>query len=181
GDDFAGRCRADTSGKLLAELIELNVVAVFGVVTKVDGGGDSFEMFTNPKADPQSGYEKKRLRVLVDADTIFTASAKEDIKTGREVQMVGLDLKNGTVRATRLTVYEGNWPVRMPDGKVLPAPGPPKCSPTFVPPSRCSRQRVPDLSCRVGCPISTPLVESWKQPCPEASEVGLLFRAYCRR
>ena len=126
GDDFAGRCRADTSGKLLAELIELNVIAFFGVVTKVDGGGDRFEMFTNPKADPQSGYEKKRLRVLVDADTIFTASAKEDLKSGREVQMVGQDLKNGTVRATRLTVYEGNWPVRMRDGKVLPPTGPPK-------------------------------------------------------
>jgi hypothetical protein len=126
GDDFAGRCRADASGRLLADLIELNVIAFFGVVTRVDGGGDSFEIFTNPKADPQSGYEKKRLRVLVDADTIFTASAKEDLKTGREVQMVGVDLKDGAVRATRLTVYEGDWPVRMRDGKVLPPTGPPK-------------------------------------------------------
>jgi hypothetical protein len=126
GDDFAGRCRADASGRLLADLIELNVIAFFGVVTRVDGGGDSFEIFTNPKADPQSGYEKKRLRVLVDADTIFTASAKEDLKTGREVQMVGVDLKDGAVRATRLTVYEGDWPIRMRDGKVLPPTGPPK-------------------------------------------------------
>ena len=126
GDDFAGRCRADASGRLLADLIELNVIAFFGVVTRVDGGGDSFEIFTNPKADPQSGYEKKRLRVLVDADTIFTASAKEDLKTGRDVQMVGVDLKDGAVRATRLTVYEGDWPVRMRDGKVLPPTGPPK-------------------------------------------------------
>jgi hypothetical protein len=124
GDDFAGRCRADANGRLVAELIELNVVNFFGVIAKVDG--DRFEMLTNPNADPQSAYEKKRLIVSVDSDTLFDASAKEDIKTGRDVQMVGLGLKNGTVRATRLTVYEGNRPVRMRDGKVLPLTGPPK-------------------------------------------------------
>lgn len=50
--------RADGSGRLVAELIELNVVNFFGLITKVDSGDDSFEMFTNPNADPQSGYEK---------------------------------------------------------------------------------------------------------------------------
>ena len=78
------------------------------------------EMFTNPNADPGSGYQKKKLRVVVDPDTIFNASAKNDLRPGREVQMVGLDLKDGTVRATLLTVYEGNRPVRMGNGKVLP-------------------------------------------------------------
>src|ERR1039458_10007939 len=53
GDDFAGRCRADASGRLVADLIELNVVNFFGIITRVGGGGDSFDMFTNPKADPQ--------------------------------------------------------------------------------------------------------------------------------
>jgi hypothetical protein len=126
GDDFSARCRADTSGKLVAELIELNVVNFFGVITKVDVGGERFEMLTNPNADPQSGYVKKKLQVSVDADTLFDASATEDLKLGRDVQMVGLDLKNGTIRATRLTVYEGNRPVRMGNGKVLPPTGPPK-------------------------------------------------------
>jgi hypothetical protein len=125
GDDFAARCRADNSGRLAAELIELNVVAFFGIITKVDGGGERFEMFTNPNADPQSGYVKKSLTVTVDSATLFSASAKEDLKAGRDVQMVGLDLRDGTVRATRLTVYEGNRPVRMGNGKVLP-PEPPK-------------------------------------------------------
>lgn len=83
-------------------------------------------MLTNPNADPQSAYVKKKLTVTVGADTLFDASAKEDLKLGRDVQMVGLDLKNGTIRATRLTVYEGNRPVRMRDGKVLPPTGPPK-------------------------------------------------------
>ena len=127
GDDFAGRCRADASGRLVAELIELNVVTFFGIITKVDGGGEAFEMLTNPNADPQSGYVKKNLKVTVDSDTLFSASAKEDLKAGRDVQMVGLDLRNGMVKATRLTVYEGNRPVRMGNRKVLPPTGlPPK-------------------------------------------------------
>jgi hypothetical protein len=66
------------------------------------------------------------LKVTVDADTLFEASATEDLKLGRDVQMVGLDLKNGTIRATRLTVYEGNRPVRMGNGNVLLLTGPPK-------------------------------------------------------
>src|ERR1035437_2432621 len=124
-DDFAGRCRADASGRLVADMIELNVVYFFGIITRV--GGDGFDMFTNPKADPQSGYIEKNLKVTLDADTLFDASPEEDLKAGRDVQMVGLDLKNGTIRATRVTVYEGNRLVRMGNGKVLPPTGlPPK-------------------------------------------------------
>jgi hypothetical protein len=83
-------------------------------------------MFTNPNADPSSGYEKKTPRVVVDADTIFDSSAKEDLKVGRDVQMVGVDLRNGTTRATRVVVYEGDRPVPMGNGKVMPVTGPPK-------------------------------------------------------
>ena len=124
GDDFSARCRRDASGKLVAEVIWLNIVNYFGVITKVNG--DTFEMLTNPNAEPHSAYVKKKLKVLVDGDTIFDASVKEDLRPGRGVQMVGLDLKNGTVRATRLTVYEGKRPVRMGNGKVMPATGPQK-------------------------------------------------------
>jgi hypothetical protein len=83
-------------------------------------------MLTNLNADPQSAYVKERLKVAVDADTLFDASAKEDLRPGREVQMVGLDPRNGAARATRLTVYEGKRPVRMGNGKVMPVTRPPK-------------------------------------------------------
>jgi len=126
GDDFAGSCRADASGRLVAELIELNVVNFFGVITKVDVGGGKFQMLTNPNADPQSAYVKKNLTVMVDADTLFDLSAKEDLKVGRDVQMVGVDLRNGTAKATRMVVYEGHRPVRMGNGKVMPVTGPAK-------------------------------------------------------
>jgi hypothetical protein len=86
----------------------------------------TFEMLTNPNSDPHSAYVQKKLNVSVDAGTIFDASAKEDLRVGRGVQMVGLDLKDGTIRATRLTLYEGNRPVRIGNGKVSPPTGPPK-------------------------------------------------------
>ena len=126
GDDFAGRCRADASGRLMAELIELNVVNFFGVITKVEAGGGKFQMIANPNTDPQSAYEKKKLMVVVDADTLFDSSAKEDLKVGRDVQMVGVHLRNGTAKATRMVVYEGHRPVRMGNGKVMPVTGPAK-------------------------------------------------------
>lgn len=127
GDDLSARCYRNASGKLVADVIWLNIVNFFGVITAVKG--HSFEMLTNPNADPDSAYVKRTLKVSVDADTIFEASTKEDIRVGRNVQMVGLDLKNGAIRATRLTVYEGKRPVRMkagakvlaPDGTVMPA------------------------------------------------------------
>lgn len=127
GDQFAGRCKADSSGRLVAELIELNVVSFFGVITKAGERGSSFEMFTNPNADPQSAYVKKYLKVLVDRDTAFDASAREDLKVGREVQLVGVDLRNGTTKATKVVVYEGGRPVRMPAAaKIVPPSGPKK-------------------------------------------------------
>src|ERR1039458_3976061 len=124
---FTGDHTEVWKGKTSHDLsIELNVVNVFGIITKVEGGGEKFEMSTNPNADPKSGYERKVQKVVVDSATIFTASAKEDLKAGRDIQMVGLDLRNGAVRATRVTVYEGKWPVRMQNGKVMPTTGPPK-------------------------------------------------------
>lgn len=117
GDDITARYRADASGKFVADAMWLNGVNVFGVITKVTD--DGFQMLTNPNADPQSGYKTENKIVKLDADTIFEASAREDLKPGREVQTVGLDLKNGEVRATRLTIYEGKRPVRMGNGRII--------------------------------------------------------------
>jgi hypothetical protein len=53
--------------------------------------------------------------------------APEKTLKGREVQVVGLDLRNGRILATKVTVYDGNQPVRMqgttpvilPNGQIL--------------------------------------------------------------
>jgi hypothetical protein len=124
GDDVLAKCRKNSAGNLIAIEIWDNITNFYGVITKVDG--DSFEVFTNPNADPKSAYKKERKVVVVDAETVFQSSAKEDLKVGRGVHVVGLDLKDGKVSATRLTIYEGNRPVRMGSGYVMPVTGPSK-------------------------------------------------------
>jgi Domain of unknown function (DUF5666) len=116
GDNIIARYRTEGSGKLVAQAIWLNIVDFSGVITKV--ADDGFEVFTNPNADPESAYKKEAKKVSVDADTLFESSAEGDLKPGREVQLVGLDLRNGGILATRVTVYEENRPVRMGNGKV---------------------------------------------------------------
>jgi len=118
GDRSWAFCDREANGTLVARQVWLNIVNFSGVITKLDNGG--FEMLTNPNADPQSSYVKKELRVSLSPDTVFDASAREDLRVGRGVQMVGVELTDGTVRATRLTVYEGGNPVRVkPGAKVL--------------------------------------------------------------
>jgi hypothetical protein len=79
--------------------------------------GDGFEVLMNPNADGQPAHKRENKLVRFDADTIFQSSEKRDLKVGREVQTVGLDLRNGIVKATRVTVYEGKHPVRMKRAK----------------------------------------------------------------
>jgi hypothetical protein len=117
GDEVIAKCRRDASGNLIAEMMRLNGVNVAAVITKVAGSG--FEVLTNPNADPQSGYRTENRIVSVDEDTLFEESAREDLRVGRNVQVIGLDLKNGTIRATRVTVYEGHRPVRMGNARII--------------------------------------------------------------
>jgi hypothetical protein len=106
GDDIFASYRTDSSGKLVAEAMWLNIVNFFGVITKV--GDDQFQVFTNPNADPESAYKKENKIMSVDANTIFVSSAKQDLESGREVQIVGLDLRSGRILATRVTVFARN-------------------------------------------------------------------------
>jgi len=117
GDDVVARYRTQASGKHLADSIRLNGVRFFAVITKVTSSG--FEVFTYPGADPNSGYTKENKIVSVDEDTLFEDSAKEDLKVGRAVDVMGLALKDGTVRAARVTVSEGNRPVRMGNARII--------------------------------------------------------------
>ena len=95
------------------------------VITKVTG--TTFEVITNPNADPQSAYKKENKTIRVDRETSFVASASEDLKPGRNVQVVGRELGNGEIQATLVTVYEGNTPVRMrSDAVIRRADGSPK-------------------------------------------------------
>jgi Domain of unknown function (DUF5666) len=121
GDEIAARCRRDASGKLVAEAIWINIVSLSGVITRVNI--DSFEVFTNPDADPQSAYRKENKFIRFDPDTVFQSGERDDLKLGRAVQIIGLDLRNGVILATRVWIYEGKRPVRMGNGRLMAPDG----------------------------------------------------------
>lgn len=120
GDSIMARYRADASGKLVADAVWLNITNFWGVITRV--ADNEFNVLTNPNADPESAYKKENKAVEVDANTTFEASAEGDLKPGRNVQVVGLVLKNGEIEATRVIVYEGNRPVRMNPDAIITLP-----------------------------------------------------------
>ena len=70
-------------------------------------------------ATPGIGIAMSEGNILINSSkaagnaTLFDGSAMDDLRPGREVQMVGLDLRNGIVKATRVTVYEKKLPIRM--------------------------------------------------------------------
>lgn len=87
------------------------LVNVNGVITGVLG--NEFHVFTNPNADPQSAYKKEYKTVDFNSATTFEGSAPEDLKLTRDVQVIGINQKDGKILATKVVVYEGNSPVRM--------------------------------------------------------------------
>jgi len=118
GDRAIVNYRVDTPGKLVADEIWLNLENHFAVITSVNG--TSFDVLTNPDADPRSSYKQENRAVRIDANTVFEGSAREDLRAGRGVQVIGVRGGNGEILATRLIIYEGNRPVRMrSDARIL--------------------------------------------------------------
>jgi hypothetical protein len=97
---------------------------VWGRITAINKSG--FEVDQNFNADPQSGYRRGKRQVTFNSTTKFEESARQDLRVGRTVDIIGIEITNLGVQATRVIVYEGNRPVRMcagarmisPDGSV---------------------------------------------------------------
>jgi hypothetical protein len=117
GDRVFAACRLE-AGKLVAESIQLNLFHTTGAaITSVTDSG--FSVFTNPNADPHSAYRKENRIVEIDPDAFFEDSAREDIKPGRSADITGLELPDGKILATRITVFEGHHAVRFKGGRAV--------------------------------------------------------------
>ena len=81
-----------------------------------------FEVDENFNADPQSGYRRGKRQITLSSGTKFEESARQDLRAGRMVDIIGLETTDPGVQATRVIVYEGNAPVRMPAGARVIAP-----------------------------------------------------------
>lgn len=87
---------------------------VWGRITAINKLG--FEVDQNFNADPQSGYRRGKRQITFNSTTKFEGSARQDLRVGRTVDIIGTETTNSGVQATRVIVYERNAPVRMPAG-----------------------------------------------------------------
>jgi hypothetical protein len=120
GDRITARCRVVPGTGLTAEAIWLNTVNIFGNILKLTRQG--IEVMANPNADPRSAYRSEKLDIQVDEDTRFETSQPTDLRIGRNVQVVGVDLGGSKVAASKIIVYEGNRPTGMSAGATTVTP-----------------------------------------------------------
>jgi len=120
GDDVILRYRRDAAGRLIIIDLHANIDHITGRITRVGHG--EFDVDQNYDADPHSAYRRQNRVIVFDADTSFQESLPEDLKVGRDVDIIGLKTGGAHVQATRITIYEGRAPVRMPPGTKIIAP-----------------------------------------------------------
>jgi len=106
GDEISARCEPNNAGKLVAVKIWANVVTFRATVKEV--AKDRVEVVTRASSD--LNREERRILYLY-PDTVFGAS-QEDLAPGQDIRVVGLDVGNGAVDASRIALYNTDVPVR---------------------------------------------------------------------
>jgi hypothetical protein len=114
GDDVILRYRKDSTGRSVIIDLHANIGHIWGRISKLGTG--EFEVDENYNADPHSAYRRGFRQIAFDSETEFEESAPEDLRIGRDVDIIGLKTNDTRVQASRITVYEGHAPVRMPAG-----------------------------------------------------------------
>jgi hypothetical protein len=123
GDDVAVSYHRTPVGRLMIIDLTANIDHITGRITKVSSG--EFEVDQNYNADPQSAYRRQFRQIAFDQHTEFQGSTPEDLRVGRDVDVIGLKTTGSRAEASRITVYEGNRPVRMPkDARIILPNGP---------------------------------------------------------
>jgi len=120
GDIIGVRLHKDAAGEYVADEIWANIVSIHAVVSRVVG--DRSEVVLNPQAKKP----ETRTVVWTRDGTEFENSLPEDIRPGRSLFVIGLDLGDGVIQASRIVVYEGNRPVRRPNVPIQPRMDSPK-------------------------------------------------------
>jgi hypothetical protein len=93
---------------------------VWGRISAINKSG--FEVDQNFNADPRSGYRRGKRQITFNSKTKFEESARQGLRVGRTVDIIGRETRDSGVQATRIIIYEGNAPVRMPAGARVTAP-----------------------------------------------------------
>ena len=104
GDEVSVHCR-NPIGKPIAMKVFANVITFSATVRHV--ADNEIEVLTIPNAD-YSREEHRLVRLY--PDTAFGTNRK-DVTVGQNVRIVGLDIGNGDVDASRIALYNTDLPV----------------------------------------------------------------------
>jgi hypothetical protein len=117
GDEVNIRYRQDSTGRLVILDLSANITHVWGRITKV--------ALTEFEVEQNFNVEPGRYRSIVfDSGTQFESSRPEDLQAGRTVDIIGLKINDSRIEASRIIIYEGRSPVRIPAGaRVVPPNG----------------------------------------------------------
>jgi Domain of unknown function (DUF5666) len=101
GDDVAAGGTPDyATGELIADSVEVDVGKTEGTVVFMNA--DRFVVNQYPEADPESAYPRGNLTVVMDRRTQFEGCERKDLKINANVMVIGLELKDDSLRATRI-------------------------------------------------------------------------------
>jgi hypothetical protein len=101
GEEIAVQCKPDAAGKLVAVKFWANVVNFAATVKEVRD--QQIEVETSSK----DGQEHKIVRFY--PDTAFGTN-RSDLAAGQQLRVVGLDVGNGIVDASRIALYNTDVP-----------------------------------------------------------------------
>ena len=116
GDEVLVRYRLDTSSRAVVVGLWANIDKVEGRITSVRGTG--FQVDENYRADPASAYRRGLREIVYDSGTTWEGSVAQDLKTARDVFVIGLKLPT-VLEATRVIVYEHGAPVRAKPSRIV--------------------------------------------------------------
>ena len=122
GDEIVVRYRQDSSRAVIVDLYA-NITQVSGRISAVTH--DGFEVDQNFSADPQSRHISagSAFRSFSIPIPNLSGASRRICELAEPLEIVGLKTAS-TVQATRVTVYAGNAPVRMPaNARVIGADG----------------------------------------------------------
>src|SRR5262245_5832237 len=108
GDEISARCQPNASAKPRAVRISAKVLTLSAPVKRING--DEIEVVTIPNAD----YRREEHRLVhLYPDTAF-GTARNHLALGEQLRVVGLDVGNGAVDASRVAVYNTDLPSDRP-------------------------------------------------------------------
>jgi hypothetical protein len=119
GNDLVMRGERDSDGTFVPSEIWVNITALDGIVKRIEGSAFTVEVVRNDSV-PQVRTVKVTSKTVSGGEAPFK---REQLQVGRLVRVIGLALEDGTVQASRITVYVKGRPIGSEGSKVMDPTG----------------------------------------------------------